>query len=83
MSCPYLEKGKTAYCRAFGDKRLAVNSSETEDFCFSGEFSQCSFLFLPIPVPYRKISGKRNFMPGFLKLPSREFKNSTKGTTIG
>ena len=83
MSCPYLEKGKTAYCHAFGDKRLAVDSSETEDFCFSGEFSQCSFLFRPNPVQYRKITGQRNSLPGLLKSPAGGFKNSTKGTTIG
>jgi hypothetical protein len=68
MSCPYLEKGKTAYCHAFGDKRLAVDSSETEDFCFSGEFSECSFLFVPIPVQYRKITGQRSSLPGPFKI---------------
>jgi len=78
MSCPYLEKGKTAYCHAFGDKRLAVDSSETEDFCFSGEFSQCSFLFLPIPVQYRKITGQRNFLPGLLKSPGGGLKIQPK-----
>ncbi len=64
MSCPYLEKGKTAYCRAFGDKRLAVGSSETEDSCFSGEFSECSFLFLPISIQYGKISGQKSLLSG-------------------
>lgn len=67
MSCPYLEKGKTAYCHAFGEKRLAVDSSETEDFCFSGEFSECSFLFVPTPVHYRKITGQRISYPGPLE----------------
>jgi hypothetical protein len=69
MSCPYLEKGKTAHCRAFGDKKLAVGSSGTEDFCFSGEFSECSFLFLPISVHYGKISGQRSFLSGPSKTP--------------
>ena len=69
MSCPYLEKGKTAYCRAFGDKKVAVGSSGTEDFCFSGEFSECSFLVLPIPVRYGKISGQRSLLSGPSKTP--------------
>ena len=83
MSCPYLEKGKTAYCHAFGDNRLAVDSSETGDFCFSGEFSECSFLFVPIPVPYRKMSGPRNSLPGSYKISWWGFKSSIKGTSIG
>jgi hypothetical protein len=82
MSCPYLEKGKTAYCHAFGEKRLAVDSSETEDFCFSGEFSECSFLFVPTPVQYRKITGQRNSLPGPFRISRWGFKNSTKGTPI-
>jgi hypothetical protein len=83
MSCPYLEKGKTAYCHAFGDKRLAVDSSVSEDFCFSGEFSECSYLFVPIPVQYRKITGQNNSLAGPFKISGWGFKNSIKGTTIG
>ena len=83
MSCPYLEKGKTAYCHAFGDKRLAVDSSETEDFCFSGEFSECSFLFVSPSLQHRKNTGQSNFLPGPLKTSWYGYKNSTKGTTIG
>jgi hypothetical protein len=45
-----------------------VDSSETEDFCFSGEFSECSFLFIPIPVQYRKITGQRSSLPGLFKI---------------
>ena len=62
MSCPYLEKGKTAYCHAFGDKKLAVDSSEIEDFCFSGEFSECSFLFAsPSAESRRRPRGQKNW----------------------
>jgi len=53
MSCPYLEKGKTAYCHVFGNERLGVESSEFEGVCFSGEFSECSLL----PVPRLKNFG--------------------------
>jgi hypothetical protein len=63
MSCPYLEKGKTAYCHAFGNERLGVESSEVEAFCFSGEFSECSFLFLPQSVEYGKSKGQKSFVP--------------------
>jgi len=81
MSCPYLEKGKKAYCHAYGDKRLAVESPEIEDFCFSGEFSECSFLFVP---PFVHCGGKtapRNSGP--LKGSWNGYRNSTKGTLVG
>lgn len=45
MSCPYLEKGKIAYCHAFGEERIEVEKSDIEEACFSGEFSDCSFFF--------------------------------------
>jgi hypothetical protein len=77
MSCPYLEKGKTAYCRAFGDKKLAVGSSGTEDFCFSGEFSECSFLFDPMTVQSRNLDGAV-LSPGLLKSPG-SLRNWIKG----
>lgn len=69
MSCPYLEKGKTAYCHAFGDQKLAVESPEFAEFCFSGEFSECSFLFLLPSLEYAKNRGQRNFLPGSLWKP--------------
>ena len=62
MSCPYLEKGKMAYCHAFGGQRLMVDSSESEAVCFSGDFSECSFLFLALSVGYEKNKGQRNFI---------------------
>ena len=40
MSCSYLEKGKTAYCHAFGDEKLGGESPEFPEFCFSAEFSE-------------------------------------------
>ncbi len=83
MSCPYLEKGKTAYCHAFGDNRLAVESTEIEDFCFSGEFSECSFLFVPPSVHCGKTTGQSNFLPGPLKTSRYGYRNPTKGTPIG
>jgi len=46
MSCPYMEKGKTAYCHAYGNGGLGVGSMENE-ICFSGEFCECAILFLP------------------------------------
>jgi hypothetical protein len=39
MSCPWLEKGRRAYCRAPRNERLRAGSSEFEGVCFSGEFS--------------------------------------------
>ena len=69
MSCPYLEKGKTAYCHAFRDQKLAVGSPEFEEFCFSGEFSDCSFLFLAPSFEYAKNRGQKNFLPGSLWKP--------------
>jgi hypothetical protein len=46
MSCPCLEKGRMAYCHAFGNEKLGVDSSELLEVCFSGEFSECAFLSL-------------------------------------
>jgi len=82
MSCPYLEKGKTAYCHAYGDKRLSVVSSGFEDSCFSGEFSECSFLFVPPSVPWGKKAGGRSSLSAALKT-SWYCRNSTKGTPVG
>jgi hypothetical protein len=81
MSCPYLEKGKTAYCHAFGGERLGVVKSDNEGVCFSGEFSECSFLFSPISGEYWERKRQRNIEPG----PFQDFilgnKNSKlKGT---
>ena len=78
MSCPYLEKGKTAYCHAFGDKRLAVESSAIEDFCFSGEFSECSFLFVPLSAQYGKNAVQKNSLSGPFKCSWRGYKSSVK-----
>ncbi len=83
MSCPYLEKGKTAYCHAFGDKRLAVESTEIEDFCFSGEFSECFFLFVPPSVQHGKSTRQSNFLPEPSKTSWHGYKKSIKGTPIG
>ena len=64
MSCPYLEKGKTAYCHAFKGERLGVVKSDNEGVCFSGEFSECSFLFSPVSGEYRRRRGQKNIEPG-------------------
>jgi hypothetical protein len=69
MSCPYLEKGKMAYCRAFGDQKLKVESPEFAESCFSGEFSECSFLFLLPSSAYPKNRGQKNFLPGSPRKP--------------
>ena len=45
MSCPYLEKGVVARCRAFGKIGLQIGAREEETDCFSGDFSDCSFLY--------------------------------------
>lgn len=45
MSCPYLEKGIVARCRAFGKVGLRIGVREGESDCFSGDFSDCSFLY--------------------------------------
>ena len=44
MSCPYLEKGIVARCCAFGKMGLLIDAMEEETDCFSGNFSDCSFL---------------------------------------
>jgi hypothetical protein len=44
MSCPYLEKGIVARCRAFGKIGLRIDAREEETDCFSGDFSDCSLL---------------------------------------
>jgi hypothetical protein len=82
MSCPYLEKGKTAYCHAFGNQRLGVESSGVEVVCFSGEFSECSFLFVPLSVEYEKSKGQKNLVPKPFKGSFRRDKSSIKGTRI-
>jgi hypothetical protein len=61
MSCPYLEKGRMAYCHAFENARLGVGSSGDEAVCFSGEFSECSFLFAsPSVESRRRPRGQKN-----------------------
>jgi hypothetical protein len=64
MSCPYLEKGWRARCRAFGNQGIGIKLPDMEDSCFSGEFSECAFLFAPVPGPGKKalspsVTGKR------------------------
>lgn len=83
MSCPYLEKGRTVYCHAFGNGGLRVESSEIQAFCFSGEFSECSFLFVPLSVEYGKSKGQKNSGPKPGKAFFRRDKSSIKGTSIG
>jgi hypothetical protein len=57
MSCPYLEKGWRARCRAFGNQGIGIKLPDMEDACFSGEFSECAFLFAPGPGPGKKALG--------------------------
>lgn len=44
MSCPYLERGYEARCRANGNLRLRLDAGEGEADCFSGDFSDCALL---------------------------------------
>ena len=60
MSCPNLERGKVARCRALGGEGLGVESPEFEEICFSGEFSKCPFLSLPVWREKWKNIGSRN-----------------------
>ena len=60
MSCPCLEKERIAYCHAFGNEGLGVDSSEILEVCFSGEFSECSFLSLRLFIDSKKNRGARN-----------------------
>jgi hypothetical protein len=47
MSCPYLEKGRIARCRAVGKRGMALKPEGMETDCFSGDFSHCSLLLSP------------------------------------
>jgi len=47
MSCPYLERGAIARCRATGNFGLQIAAGEGEVDCYSGEFSDCVFLVGP------------------------------------
>ncbi len=67
MSCPYLEKGRIAFCHAFGEEGIKVEKSEIEGVCFSGEFSECSFLFSPVSGEYRRSRGQKNIERGLFK----------------
>jgi len=69
MSCPYLEKGRVPYCHAFGKTKLALEDSEAQAACFSGEFGECAFLFAPFPMPSGNRSPRKiyNNTPGFLE----------------
>ena len=82
MSCPYLEKGKTAYCHAFRDQKLAVESPEVAEFCFSGDFSECPFLFLPPSWAFAKNKGMKNILPISFEGSSRGHSDSIKGDAI-
>ncbi len=55
MSCPYLERGSIALCRALGKRGMELNAKETEIDCFSGDFSHCSLLFSPAVRPQRNL----------------------------
>jgi hypothetical protein len=52
MSCPYLGKGKVARCLAFGGIGLQIQDREGDADCFSGDFSDCAFLFSPHPPKF-------------------------------
>jgi hypothetical protein len=47
MSCPYLERGRIALCRAVGKRGMELNPEGMETDCFSGDFSLCSLLLFP------------------------------------
>ena len=83
MSCPYLEKGRIAYCHAFGGEGIEVKKTDVEGVCFSGEFGECSFLFLPPPLEYAENRGRKNWLP----VPPGSFspwpRVSVKGASIG
>jgi hypothetical protein len=64
MSCPYLEKGRIAYCHAFGGEGIEVRKTDIEGVCFSGEFGECSFLFSPVSGEYRKSREQKNIERG-------------------
>jgi hypothetical protein len=78
MSCPYLEKGRIAYCHAFGEEGIEVEKSEIEGVCFSGEFSECSFLFSPVSGEYRRRRGQKNIECG----PFKNFFPGTKTSRV-
>ena len=71
MSCPYLERGRIALCRAVGKRGMELNPEGMETDCFSGDFSQCSLLlFLPSqerrslrPAPPSKKSSEKGGDP--------------------
>ncbi len=47
MSCPYLERGRIALCRAVGRRGMVLNLEEMETDCFSGDFTRCPLLLFP------------------------------------
>ena len=57
MSCPYLERGSIALCRAVGKRGMRLDPEATEMDCFSGDFSQCSLLPSPSSRNQRKWPG--------------------------
>jgi hypothetical protein len=63
MSCPYLGKGKVARCLAFGRIGLQIQDREGDADCFSGDFSDCAFLFSPHP-PKPSITSSIKALPG-------------------
>jgi hypothetical protein len=84
MSCPYLEKGRKAYCHAFGGEGLGVEKSDNEGVCFSGEFSECSFLFSPVSGEYWKSKRPKKIEPGafqnfFLGNKTAKLKGTNRG----
>jgi len=53
MSCPYLERGRIALCRAVGKRGMELNPEGMETDCFSGDFTRCPLLLIP-PIQERK-----------------------------
>ena len=47
MSCPYLERGRVALCRAVGRRGMVLNLEGMETDCFSGDFTRCTLLLFP------------------------------------
>jgi hypothetical protein len=64
MSCPYLERGRIALCRAVGKRGMELNPERMETDCFSGDFTRCPLLLFPPiqePKSWRQaLSSKRN-----------------------
>jgi hypothetical protein len=72
MSCPYLVKGIVARCCVSGKMGLMIDAMEEDTDCFSGNFSDCSFLYNAYPLKKSRNSTPKTFRNSKNNMPAEK-----------